>query len=260
MHKNVLVIAGSDSGGGAGLQGDIKTLAALRIYSASVVTAVTAQNTEAVEAVFPIPMSIVAAQIEAVCKDIKIHAVKIGMLATAENVEIVATLVESFALPNVVVDPVLKASVGGVLLEEKGLDSLKVKLFPLATIVTPNLDEASRLTGIEVHDVPTMQQAAEALFNMGPRYVVVKGGHLEGRPMDLLYDGTKHSIFDANRIATRNTHGLGDAFSSVLAARLAEGEKPHSAIDAAKKYIAKAVNHPFEIGHGPGPINHGVPT
>lgn len=261
MHKTVMIIAGSDSDGAAGLQGDIKTLAALRIYSTCVVTAVTAQNTLGVQAIFPVPASFVGAQLEAVVSDIPPDAVKIGMLATAENVEVVATLIEALSLKNVVLDPILRASTGVDLLEEKGIELLKKKLFPLATVITPNIEEASRLTGVDVKDTRAMQEAAKALHDMGPKFVIVKGGHLDTpRPLDLLYDGSKHSVYDANRIATRNTHGLGDAFASVVAARLAIGERVEVGIDTAKKYIVKAMNHPFVIGKGKaGPLNHGVP-
>ncbi|UCF80361.1 MAG: bifunctional hydroxymethylpyrimidine kinase/phosphomethylpyrimidine kinase [Acidobacteriota bacterium] len=261
MHKTVMIIAGSDSDGAAGLQGDIKTLAALRLYSTCVVTAVTAQNTQGVQAVFPVPATFVGAQIEAVVSDIPPDAVKIGMLATAENVEVVATLIEALSLKNIVLDPVLRASTGVALLEEKGIEPLKKTLFPLVTVITPNVEEASRLAGVDVNETRSMQEAAKILHDFGPKFVIIKGGHLDtSRPLDLLYDGKKHSVYDANRVASRNTHGLGDAFASVVAARLAVGERVEVGIDMAKKYIVKAMNHPFAIGKGEaGPLNHGVP-
>ncbi len=259
MNKKVLVVAGSDSDGAAGIQGDIKTLAAFRTYSATVVTSVTAANTQGIDAIHNIPMHIVGAQLEAVAGDIEFDAVKVGMLGTCDNIRIVSTLLESFELPRIVVDPVFESSTGASLLEEGGVEVLAEELLPLAEVVTPNLDEASRLSDMEVDDVPSMKEAAEKIHKFGPENVVVTGGHLDNRPMDVLYDGKKFSIFDSDTVPSDSTHGAGDAFSAMIAAKFAEGTRLPDSIDAAKKYIAKALNHPFDIGVGEGPIQHGVP-
>jgi hydroxymethylpyrimidine/phosphomethylpyrimidine kinase len=175
-------------------------------------------------------------------------------------VEIVAALLQAFKPPHVVLDPVLQSSSGTPLLDTGAVETLKTKLLPLAEVVTPNLHEASVLSSMPVNDTKDMQAAASALKDMGPANVIVTGGHLEGRPMDLLYDGRKHSVYDAYRIVSRNTHGTGDAFASAVACKLAMGDRLEVAIDVAKKYVAKAMNHPFAIGKGPhGPLNHGVP-
>ncbi len=260
MNKCVLIIAGSDSGGGAGIQGDIKTLSAFRVYSATAVTSITAQNTTGISAIFHLPMDIVGQQIEAVAGDIDVHAVKIGMLGSKENIRMVASMIKVFKFPNIVIDPVLKSSSGTDLIDKEALEVLKKELFPLADVVTPNIEEASFLSGLKVSDVVSMKSAAEAIYKMGPKNVIITGGHLPGRATDVLFDGIKFSVFDADRNASNNTHGLGCAFSAVLAAKLASHIDLPVAVETAKKYIAKAMNHPFKIGKGPGPINHSVPV
>ncbi len=259
MNKCVLVIAGSDSSGGAGIQGDIKTLTAFRMYSATVITSVTAQNTMGITAIHHVPMEIVGQQIEAVATDLQIDAVKIGMLGSVENIKMVASMIETFEFPNVVVDPVLKSSSGTDLLDGNAVEVLKNVLFPVADVITPNLHEAAILSDMKVNDVITMKDVAKELYKFGSKNVIITGGHLSTRATDVLYDGVKFSVFDGDRIVSNNTHGLGGAFASVVAAKLASKEKLPTAVEVAKSYICKAMNHPFTIGKGPCPLNHSVP-
>lgn len=259
MNRNVLTIAGLDPSGCAGVLADLKTFSAWRVYGLAVITAITAQNTQKVESVYPVPLEVIGAQLEALVNDIEIHAVKIGMFPDSKAADLVVELIHAFQLTNIVVDPVLSSSTGYQFADEKTIAVYKEKLIPLADVVTPNLQEASILTGLEVKDISGMKQAAEKLFQMGAKNVVITGGHLPLRAMDLHYDGSKHTIYDAPKVASTNTRGSGCTFASILAVHLSRKLKLSAAIDAAKKYIARALVHPFKIGKGEhGPLNHNV--
>lgn len=256
-----LTIAGSDSSGGAGIQADLKTFAAHQVYGASVIVALTAQNTTAVTAIHPVPADFVAAQLDAVFDDLKVDAVKIGMLATAELIETVADGLERHSAKNIVLDPVMIAASGGRLLQEDAIEALKRRLLPLCTIVTPNLPEAAALLGTamaETEDAAAEQ--AEALLALGPATVLVKGGHGTGDDsVDILIgrDGRRERLV-APRIATQNTHGTGCTLSSAIASGLAHGIALNEAVALAKRYISAAIaaSDAVKVGRGHGPVHH----
>jgi hydroxymethylpyrimidine/phosphomethylpyrimidine kinase len=258
MNKNLLSIAGLDPSGCAGTLADLRTFMAWRMYGMAVITCITAQNTQKVESVYPVPMEVIGSQLEAIAGDIEIHAVKIGLLPNVKTLELVIELLRAFHLTNIVVDPILKSSTGYQFADEKMIVAYKEKLFPIADVITPNLEEAAIFAEMKVHDVASMKEAAEKLQKLGPRHVIVTGGHLEARAVDVLFDGIKHNAYDAPKMGSSNTRGSGCTFSSIIALHLAKKVKPHAAIDPAKKYIARAMVHPFKIGHGNGPLNHNV--
>ena len=255
MHKS-LTIAGSDSGGGAGIQADLKTFAALGVYGSSAITALTAQNTLGVQGVYPVDPEFVGQQIDSVMSDIGAHAAKTGMLFSAEIIQVVAERVRRWGIEHLVVDPVMVAKSGDRLLREDAIDALRRALLPLAYIVTPNLGEASVLAGFEVHDKPTMEQAARAIHALGARIVVVKGGHLADCADDLVYDGASMRWLPAEHIDTPHTHGTGCTFSAAIAALLAKGHEPLEAIARAKDYLTAALRAAQPIGAGHSPVNH----
>jgi len=255
--KQVLTIAGSDSGGGAGIQADIKSMSANGVFAMSVVTAVTAQNTEEVTDVFELPTSIVAAQIDAVFDDFDVAAVKTGMLSSAAIVEIVARMLKPQNVTNLVVDPVMISKSGHLLLKPDAIDAIKGQLFPLALLVTPNIHEAQQLSGIEIKTLADARRAAKIIHGFGCKHVLIKGGHLPtDRATDLLYDGRFFNVFKGEFIDTPHTHGTGCTFASAIAAHLAQGKSVNDAIQAAKTYLTEAIRHSLAIGHGTGPTNH----
>ena len=258
--KTALTIAGSDSGGGAGIQADLKTFAAHGVFGTSALTALTAQNTVGVEGVYAIPPEFVALQIEAVVKDIGVDAVKTGMLSNRQIIHTVARVIKEKGLRPLVVDPVMVAKSGDALLEPEARDALISALLPLATVVTPNLPEAEVLCGFPVADMDGMHRAARFIRTLGPLCVVVKGGHLEGAGLstDLFYDGARFEELSAPRVDTRNTHGTGCTFASAIAARLALGDDILDAVRAAKHYVSAILGASagFQIGHGHGPMDH----
>jgi hydroxymethylpyrimidine/phosphomethylpyrimidine kinase len=258
--KKALTIAGSDSGGGAGIQADLKTFAALGVYGTSAITALTAQNTVGVEGVYAIPPDFVALQIDAVVKDIGADAVKTGMLSNSRIIETVAAKVVEHALQPLVVDPVMVAKSGDALLEPEARDALVSILLPLAAVVTPNLPEAEVLCGFSITDMKDMRRAAREILAQGPRCVVVKGGHLLGTGFstDLFFDGERFEELSEARLDTRNTHGTGCTFASAIAARLALGDEILDAVRAAKRYVSGilAASSGLQIGRGHGPMNH----
>lgn len=254
--KTALTIAGSDSSGGAGIQADIKTFAALGVFGMSVITAITAQNTCGVTNIRELDDEIIADQIAAVYSDIHVDAVKIGMLSSAAITRVVADALARHGARNIVVDPVMVAKSGSRLLKPEAIDALKRYLFPLADVVTPNLHEAEEIVGFPVGDRAAMERAAVAIKAMGPRYVVVKGGHLPGAACDLLYDGQSFTVHSNERIETKHTHGTGCTFSSAIAAGLAKGLPVEEAVVAAKRYITIAITHGFPLGKGVGPTHH----
>jgi hydroxymethylpyrimidine/phosphomethylpyrimidine kinase len=252
-----LTIAGSDSGGGAGIQADLKTFAAHGVYGASAIAALTAQNTVAVTGVHPVPPSFVAQQIDTVAADIRIDAVKTGMLATPDVVEVVADALRRLALPHIVVDPVMIAKSGDQLLAESAVASVRRVLLPCAAVITPNRMEAEVLTGHAVVTRAHARDAARRLVAMGARAAVVKGGHFdESDVVDLLYDGADFHEFRHERQQTRHTHGTGCTFAAAIAANLALGHPVTESVSMAADYLAGAIRHGLAIGKGHGPLNH----
>ncbi len=255
-----LTIAGSDSGGGAGIQADLKTFYAFRVFGTSALTAVTAQNTQGVSAVHPIPLAVVTAQIDAVVGDLRPAAVKTGMLATASLVETVADALRRHGLRRYVLDPVMVATSGDRLLDEDAESALAGQLLPLAAVVTPNLHEARILTGIDVRSVGDMRRAAEALVELGAGAALVKGGHLEGEAVDLLWDGSEEYVWRKRRLETPHTHGTGCTLSAAIAAGLARDVPLLAAVDRAVRWVARAIETAPGLGGGHGPVNHFAPV
>jgi len=258
--KRVLTIAGSDSGGGAGIQADLKAFAARGVYGMSALTAVTAQNTVGVQGVFELPASFVAQQIDSVMEDIGADAWKTGMLSNAEIIRVVAERARRYGMELLVIDPVMVAKSGDPLLRAEARDTLIQELLPLAYAITPNHHEAQALTGLEIHTVDDMRRAAVAIHEMGARYAVVKGGHLPAASdaVDVLYNGQTFTEFSAPRLATPNTHGTGCTFASALAAELAKGRPIAESVRNAKAYLTAALQAgaALRIGRGHGPLDH----
>ena len=255
-----LTIAGSDSGGGAGIQADLKTFAAHGVYGMSVVTAVTAQNTMTVMAIAEVPEEVIALQIDAVLEDIGADAIKVGMLSAATIVETVVDRLEAWGPTNVVVDPVMASKSGHPLLHDNAVRALATRLFPLALIVTPNVFEAQILARRSITTVKDAEEAARAIHQLGPKIVVVKGGHLEDEAaIDVVFDGVSFRRLCTKRIDTENTHGTGCTFSSAIAAQLALGTEPYTAIERAKAFLTAALQASYVIGSGHSPVNHLFP-
>ena len=253
----VLTIAGSDSSGGAGIQADLKTFAALGVYGTSAITAVTAQNTLGVVAVEPLVADFVTAQIEAVAGDIELHATKTGMLATAAIVEAVTAAIDELDLPKVVVDPVLVATGGDPLLDEDGVQVMRAELLPRALVVTPNLPEAEVLSGYPIRSMEDIQEAARRIHDLGPTAVIIKGGHGQGDSVvDVLYDGDRFLEFRTERLPGPPVHGTGCAFASAVAAYLALGFSLEQAAERAQSYVAGAIRHAFALGQGQHVLDH----
>ena len=253
----VLTIAGSDSGSGAGIQADLKTFAAHGVHGTSAITAVTAQNTLGVTAVQEVDLDVIAAQIDAVVEDMHPVAVKTGMLSSPEIVRLVAAKANEYGWQTLVVDPVMVASSGARLLRDEAVETYRTELLPLATVTTPNLLEATELTGIEIASSGDARGAAKAISVLGVKYVVVKGGHMEvaGERRDLLYDGRDFVEFGLPWIDTTSTHGTGCTFASAIAAQLALGGDIESAFRSAKKFVWEAMNAAYPVGQGHGPLN-----
>ena len=254
--RTALTIAGSDSGGGAGIQADLKTFAAFGVHGTSAITAITAQNTRGVTSARAMDPALVVAQIEAVASDFVIASTKVGMLANTAVIEAVADTIARLSLPMVVLDPVMVAKGGDKLLEPSAVAVLREHLIPLASVVTPNVPEAETLTGLTIASVADQREAAIRLTGFGARIVVVKGGHLPGRAVDVWHDGTRFVELDADRIVTPHTHGTGCTFSSAIAACLALGHDPEDAARRAKAYVTGAIRHAPGLGHGHGPLHH----
>lgn len=256
MIATALTIAGSDSSGGAGIQADLKTFSALGVFGMSAITAITAQNTQGVTAIRELDEEIIAAQIAAVFDDIVVGAVKIGMLSSAAITKTVSDALRRHKASKIVVDPVMVSKSGSRLLVPEAIAALKNHLFPLADVVTPNLFEAGEIVGFAVTNRTEMEKAARVLYELGPSYVVVKGGHLTGAACDVLFDGREFVYFENERIDTIHTHGTGCTFSSAIAAGLAKNLTVHEAVSEAKRYITGAIRHGFPLGHGVGPTHH----
>jgi hydroxymethylpyrimidine/phosphomethylpyrimidine kinase len=253
IMKYVLAIAGSDSCGGAGIQADIKTITALGAHALTAITAVTAQNSMGVAAVHEVPEEIISMQIETTADDIFPDAVKTGMLSSATVIKTLARVISRYKFRNVVVDPVMRASTGQDLMDASAVALLKELLFPLASVVTPNLREAGILAGLKVATIKEMEQAAKVIKKTGPD-VVVTGGHLEGACVDILYDGKDMHYFRGERIDTQNTHGTGCVFSSSLACSLAMGNNIRAAVQIAHEFTRHAIENGYPCGRGNGSV------
>lgn len=261
--RKALTIAGSDSGGGAGIQADLKTFMAHGVYGASVITGITAQNTCGVRAVELIAPELVAAQIDAVLEDIGADAIKTGMLGSAAIIDVVAMKLQQYRVQQLVVDPVMVAKSGDRLLAQDAVAALRERLLPLALVVTPNLPEAAALLDRPVEQERDMQQAVRDLYALGPRYVLLKGGHLAGDPVDLLYNGQQVIVLRSARIPTRHTHGTGCTYAAAITALLARGYLVEQAVREARAYLVGAIEHAQAIGAGHSPVHHlyrGVPV
>ncbi|MFZ5943543.1 MAG: bifunctional hydroxymethylpyrimidine kinase/phosphomethylpyrimidine kinase [Bacillota bacterium] len=257
--RKILTIAGSDSGGGAGIQADLKTITVLGGYGASVITSITAQNTQGVQGVYNLPGEFVDKQLDSVLSDINIHAAKTGMLANSEIIQRVAKKVKEYSLQKLVVDPVMVATSGDILLEKDAIDILKNELIPLAYILTPNLSEAQVLIGgSKITCLKEMEQAATEIFKLGPKNILIKGGHLGEDATDILFDGKDFIYFTTGKINTKNTHGTGCTLSAAIATFLGFGFSTEEAVRKAKDYLTKALEFgkDLSIGSGSGPVNH----
>ncbi len=254
--RTVLTIAGSDSSGGAGIQADLKTFARFKVFGTSAITSITAQNTLGVRAIFDISAEIVGDQIEAVLSDIGADAVKTGMLSNKAIIGVVSEKMVKYGVGNLIVDPVMMAKGGERLLREDAVEALKASLLPLALVVTPNIEEAAILSGLEVSNEEGMMRAASVIHNLGPKYVLVKGGHLSGDAVDILYNGFEFKRYASPRIETRNTHGTGCTYAAAIAANIALGHSVEDAVDISKRYISAAISSGLRLGRGRGPVDH----
>ncbi|MGH7799534.1 MAG: bifunctional hydroxymethylpyrimidine kinase/phosphomethylpyrimidine kinase [Thermodesulfobacteriota bacterium] len=253
-----LTIAGSDSGGGAGIQADLKTFTAFKVFGMSVLTSITAQNTESVSGIYDLPSDFVKLQIEAVLNDIGVDAAKTGMLSNEKIISAVAEKIKQYRIKKLVIDPVMRAKSGDVLLKHEAERTLLEELLPLAFVVTPNIPESEVLSGIKVSSLDDMREAARRIKSIGCEYVLVKGGHLKwsSEAIDILYDGKDFYDFPSPRIKTENTHGTGCTYSAAICAGLAKGLNAREAIGQAKDYVTEAIRNSFNLGKGHGPLNH----
>lgn len=256
LIPKALTIAGSDSGGGAGIQADLKTFSAFRVFGMSVITAVTAQNSLGVQGVENLPPAFVAQQLRSVVSDFGVDAAKCGMLSTAPIIEAIADTLVEHPIDKLVVDPVMVAKSGDALLRPDARQALIDRILPLSLVVTPNLPEAESLAGMPVSSREDMEEAARRIHAMGARYVLVKGGHLKGDALDLLWNGKAFTTFSAPRIDSGNTHGTGCTFSAAIAAGLARGQAIGDAIRDAKAYVTRAIREGFAAGRGVGQLRH----
>ena len=261
-YNTVLTIAGSDSGGGAGIQADIKAISAMGCYAASAITAITVQNTLGVQAVHPVPLDILRGQIDAVLSDIGADAIKIGMLHSSEVVNLVDEMIEKYQIRNIVLDPVMVSTSGHRLIEEDAVEVIKTRLMPLARVITPNVPEAEILAGCKITGEDEFEAIARRLSDNGNVSVLMKAGHLSGDSLvDYFYNAEDDTItrLQSKRVQTKNTHGTGCTLSSAFAASLAKGENLTDAAISAKRYIEQAIisGAEYEIGKGHGPVNHG---
>ncbi|WP_163192300.1 bifunctional hydroxymethylpyrimidine kinase/phosphomethylpyrimidine kinase [Clostridium thermarum] len=254
--KKVLTIAGSDSSGGAGIQADLKTFSALGTFGMSVITAVTAQNTQGVFAVQDISVEVIKKQIDAIFDDIQVDGVKIGMVSQIETIKVIADQLRKYKPQNIVLDPVMVSKSGYHLLNPEAGEVLIKELVPLADIVTPNIPEAEVITGRKINTYEEMEKAAAIIHHMGAKKVLIKGGHIQGDSTDIIFEGETYIYLKTPRIVTKNTHGTGCTLSSAIAANLAKGCSIVEAVTAAKEYITTAIEHSLSIGKGVGPTNH----
>ena len=253
--KRILTIAGSDSGGGAGIQADLKTITLLGGYGMSVITALTAQNTLGVQDIFEVPAYFVERQMDAVLSDIGVDAVKTGMLVSQEIIEVISNIITQYKIKKLIVDPVMLSKNGAFLLRKEAREAFVRQILPLAWVITPNLMEASVLTGLKVNSLEGMKRAAHQIHALGARHIVVKGGHLRGKPVDLLYNGKTLVEIRGPRIRVKNTHGTGCTFAAAVATQIALGETVEEAVRKAKRFITRAIQSGLDLGKGIGPVN-----
>ncbi|HWQ29703.1 MAG TPA: bifunctional hydroxymethylpyrimidine kinase/phosphomethylpyrimidine kinase [Negativicutes bacterium] len=254
--KNALTIAGSDSCGGAGIQADLKTFSAHGVYGMSVITAVTAQNTQEVTGVQDISAEMISKQMKAIFEDIRVDGLKIGMVSQTATIKAIAEGLGYYKPIGIVIDPVMVSKSGCHLLQPEAKAALASILLPLAAVVTPNIPEAEVLTGMKIYSVEDMKKASKKIMELGPGNVLLKGGHLDADATDLLYDGKDFRIFKSRRLNTKNTHGTGCTLSAAIAANMAKGYPVAAAIERAKKYITAAIENSLSLGKGVGPVNH----
>ena len=254
--KKVMTIAGSDSGAGAGIQADLKAIAAMGAYGTTAITSVTVQNTLGVKGVCNLPLEVIADQIDAIMEDISAHAVKTGMLATREIILLVSKKIKEHKIDKLVVDPVMVATSGDILLKNDAVETLIHELMPLAEVVTPNINEAEVLSGIAIQTIYDMEIAAKKIAEMGPKYVIVTGGHRKEDVTDILYNGKETFYLPGMRINTNNTHGTGCTYSAALAACIAQEITMIEAVGRVKQYITGALANSLNIGKGSGPVDH----
>ncbi|SCW67448.1 hydroxymethylpyrimidine/phosphomethylpyrimidine kinase [Paenibacillus tianmuensis] len=254
--KKVLTIAGSDCSGGAGIQADLKTFSAHGVFGMSVIVSVVAENTSRVIDIQDVRPDMIEKQIDAVFEDIDVDAVKIGMLSQPDCMEAVAGKLKQYAPANIVLDPVMYAKNGCPLMNPDAIDTLIQTVIPFADLLTPNIPEAEKIAGMSIHNVEDMKKSAEAIYRMGCKNVLVKGGHAAGSALDILFDGEQFYTFDSERIETKNTHGTGCTYSSAIASNLALGCSLQEAVHRAKEYITIAIRHSLSIGKGHGPTHH----
>ena len=256
MAKKILTIAGSDSSGGAGIQADIKAMSALGGYAMSVICSVTAQNTMGVNGVYDMSPEAVAAQIDAVFEDIEVDAVKIGMVSNAGIAKAVADKLAEYKPPIIICDPVMVSTSGHALIKDDAKAVVLEKIFPIATLVTPNIPEAEAITGIKIDSEEAIKAALDKIRAMGCENVLIKGGHSSGDAVDTLLCGNEVCTFTSKRINTKNTHGTGCTLSSAIATLMAQGNDVKSAVAKAKEYLTHALENAYDVGHGHGPVNH----
>ncbi|WP_445506226.1 bifunctional hydroxymethylpyrimidine kinase/phosphomethylpyrimidine kinase [Niallia sp. 03190] len=255
--RKALTIAGSDSGGGAGIQADLKTFQELNVFGMTAITAVTAQNTLGVDAVYPMSLEAIEKQIDAVATDIGTDAVKTGMLFSGEIIELVVSKIKKYNWSQIVVDPVMIAKGGAALLKQEAIDAMCQYLLPIATVITPNIPEAEELTGISINTWDDRKLAAEKLYELGAKNVIIKGGHGSGDLLiDLLFDGKNYTELQSKRFSTKNTHGTGCTFAAATAACLANGKSMEESFRIAKDFVYYAIKEDLHIGNGHGPTNH----
>jgi len=265
MNKNfyhgaipsVMTIAGSDSGGGAGIQADLKTFSALRVFGTTAITSITSQNTVGVNDVYNIPIKHLESQITAVLDDINVLAVKTGMLATSDIISVVCSSLKKYNVSKLVVDPVMIAKDGSRLLQKEAINSLITELIPISYVITPNVPEAEDLVSMKINSIKDMYNAADKIYKLGAKNVVIKGGHLSGKKsIDVLYNGTEYSEFSTTRVNTSNTHGSGCTFAAAITAFLSYEIPLIDAVKKAKIYVSESLSTDFKVGHGHGPLNH----
>ena len=254
--KTALTIAGSDCSGGAGIQADLKTFAAHKVFGMSVITAVVSENTSRVISIENMPENCITDQITAIFEDIKVDAIKIGMLPNEICMKTVAQELQKYHPNNIVIDPVMVAKGGCALMMYNSVKALIDNIIPLADILTPNIPETEAITGINIKTIDDMKIAAKQIYNMGAKNIIIKGGHLDGDAIDILYNGKDYYTYTTERIQTKNTHGTGCTFSSAIASNLANGMNINDAVSNAKGYITNAIKYSLNIGKGHGPTNH----
>lgn len=257
-YKRVLTISASDSGGGSGIQADLKTFFARQVYGVSVVTSVTAQNTIGIQVIYELPPDLVASQLDSVLSDIGVDAVKIGMLSNAEIITTIAQKLEEYHIEKIVLDPVMVAKGGEPLLQPDAIELLLQKLIPIALLVTPNISEAKVLSEMEILSREDMIEAGRRIYKMGAKNILIKGAQLKGEAIDILFDGCESHQYSAPMVVTKNTYGTGCTLASAITAELAKGHSIPEAVQKSKQYITKAIQHSLEMGVGHGPLNHWI--